>query len=220
MLLVQDGLFLLSLFQILICNEVLNLFPFFFQPLKKVCFQTEILGNLFKYICFCFILLFTSSSPCRKDQFAISYFSTSLIVLIRDQPLFSFRFENYISGSRQRECMRTAKIGPDLRLTTGRYGTTHQFVAVDLPTFYELFWAACAKTLKKKTKQKTPPQDLPLNQRRLWGKLQVSFRKRQDLKIIVLEEVHSVFHCISGPFAHVKLQFYPFNDKQELVCYL
>ena len=30
---------------------------------------------------FCFILLFTSSSPCRKDQFAVSYFSTSLIVL-------------------------------------------------------------------------------------------------------------------------------------------
>ena len=46
-----------------------------------------------------------------------------------DQALFSFRFENYIpagkakrkdspnfSGSRYRECMRTAKIGPDLRL--------------------------------------------------------------------------------------------------------
>ena len=32
---------------------------------------------------FCFILLFTSSSPCRKDQFAVSYFSTSLIVLIQ-----------------------------------------------------------------------------------------------------------------------------------------
>ena len=30
---------------------------------------------------FCFILLFTFSSPCRKDQFAVSYFSTSLIVL-------------------------------------------------------------------------------------------------------------------------------------------
>ena len=38
-----------------------------------------------------------------------------------DQALFSFRFENYIpaanfSGSRERECMRTAQIGPDLRL--------------------------------------------------------------------------------------------------------
>ena len=77
--------------------------------------------------------------------------------------------------------MRTAKIGLDLRLTTGRYGTTHQFVTVDLPTFYELFWAACAKTFKQK--QKTPPQDLPLNQRRLWGKLQVFFRKRQDHRV-------------------------------------
>ena len=31
-------------------------------------------GNLFKYIFF--ILLFTSSLPCRKDQFAVSYFSS------------------------------------------------------------------------------------------------------------------------------------------------
>ena len=31
--------------------------------------------HLFKYISFCFILLFTSSAPCRKDQFAVSYFS-------------------------------------------------------------------------------------------------------------------------------------------------
>ena len=61
-------------------NLVLVLFPFF-KLLQKVSFQTEILGNLFKYI-FCFIL-FTSSSPCRKDQFAVSYFSTSLIVLIQ-----------------------------------------------------------------------------------------------------------------------------------------
>ena len=36
----------------LIYNELLVLFSFFFQPLKKVCFQTEILGNLFKYIFF------------------------------------------------------------------------------------------------------------------------------------------------------------------------
>ena len=58
-------------------------FHFSVQPLKKLCFQTEILGSLFKYIyIFCFILLFTSSSPCRKDQFAVSYFSTILIVLI------------------------------------------------------------------------------------------------------------------------------------------
>ena len=50
---------------------------------KKVCLQTEILGNLFKYILFCFLLLFTSSSSCREDQFAALYFSTSLIVLIQ-----------------------------------------------------------------------------------------------------------------------------------------
>ena len=41
------------------------------------------LGSLFKYISFCFILLFPSSSPCRKDLFAVSNFSTSLIVLIQ-----------------------------------------------------------------------------------------------------------------------------------------
>ena len=32
-----------------------------------------------------------------------------------DQVLFSFRFENYIPAGK-RECMRTAQIGPDLRL--------------------------------------------------------------------------------------------------------
>ena len=35
---------------------------------------------MFKYI-FCFLLLFTSSSPCRKDQFAVPYFPTSLIIV-------------------------------------------------------------------------------------------------------------------------------------------
>ena len=34
-------------------------------------------------IFFCLFLLFTSSSPCCKDQFAVSYFSTRLIVLIQ-----------------------------------------------------------------------------------------------------------------------------------------
>ena len=38
---------------------------------------------MFKYIFVSFILLFTSSSPCRNDQFAVSYFSTSLNVLIQ-----------------------------------------------------------------------------------------------------------------------------------------
>ena len=74
---------LLSHFQIPICNELLVLFSFFFWPLKKVCFQTEILANLFKYIYFCGILLITSSSPCRKDQFAVSYVSKRLIALIQ-----------------------------------------------------------------------------------------------------------------------------------------
>ena len=50
----EQSVFLLSHFQILICNELLVLFSFFFQPLKKVCFQTEILDSLFKYIFFCF----------------------------------------------------------------------------------------------------------------------------------------------------------------------
>ena len=113
--------------------------------------------------------------------------------------------------------MKTAKIGPDLRLTTGRYGTTHSFVAVDLPTFMNFFALPVQRRSKRETKQKTPPQDLPLNQRRLWGNYKYFF---ESVKIIVLGEVHSVFHCISGPFAHVKLQRYPFNDKQELVCYL
>ena len=81
-------LYLLPHFQILICNynELLVLLSFFFWPLKKFRFQSEILGNLFKYILiflFHYILSFTSSSPCRKDQFAVSYFSTSLIVLIK-----------------------------------------------------------------------------------------------------------------------------------------
>ena len=41
------------------------------------------MGLGLKIYIFWFILLFTSLSPCRKDQFAISYFSTSLIVLIQ-----------------------------------------------------------------------------------------------------------------------------------------
>ena len=52
------------------------------EPLEKVCFQTEIKVTLFKYIFFCFIFLL-SSPPCLKDQYAVSYFSTSLIVLIQ-----------------------------------------------------------------------------------------------------------------------------------------
>ena len=61
-------------------------------PTKKVCIKhlctqdlSGSLTGLYKkiYIFFCFMLLFTSSSPCRKDQVAVSYFFTSLIVLIQ-----------------------------------------------------------------------------------------------------------------------------------------
>ena len=52
------------------------------EPLEKVCFQTEIKDTLFKYIFFVLFFL-PSSSPCLKDQFAVSHFSTSLIVLIQ-----------------------------------------------------------------------------------------------------------------------------------------
>ena len=39
--------------------------------------------NLSNYMFFVLYFLFTSSSPCHKDQFAVSYFSASLIVLIQ-----------------------------------------------------------------------------------------------------------------------------------------
>ena len=53
------------------------------QRIEKVCFQTEIKDTLFKYIFFVLFFFLPSSSPCLKDQFAVSYFSTSLIVLIQ-----------------------------------------------------------------------------------------------------------------------------------------
>ena len=59
---------------------------FVFKPkywaicLKK---KKNIYIYIYIYIHICFILFFTSSSPCRKDQFAVSYFSTGLIVLIQ-----------------------------------------------------------------------------------------------------------------------------------------
>ena len=34
---------------------------------------------------FCFILLFTSSSPCRKDQFAVPYFAIYYSIEIMEQ---------------------------------------------------------------------------------------------------------------------------------------
>ena len=44
--------------------------------------EAEILGNLFEYYIFYFILLFISSSPCCKDQFAVSYFSWIFLLRI------------------------------------------------------------------------------------------------------------------------------------------
>ena len=44
-------------------------------------FKPKCWTNLFKYIYFSFILLFTSSSPCRKHPFAILYFLQVVIVL-------------------------------------------------------------------------------------------------------------------------------------------
>ena len=40
-------------------------------------FKPKCWANLFNYILFVLFFWFTSSSPCRKDQFAVSYFSTS-----------------------------------------------------------------------------------------------------------------------------------------------
>ena len=70
-------LFLFLYFQTLICKELLVLSSFFFQPLKKVCFQTEILGKFVEIYIFCFILLsLLHRLAVRKDQFAVSYFHT------------------------------------------------------------------------------------------------------------------------------------------------
>ena len=71
---------LLSYFQILICNELSVFFHFLLAPEEGLLAN---IGQFFKIYDFCFIFLFTSSSPCRKDRFAVSYFSTSLIVLIQ-----------------------------------------------------------------------------------------------------------------------------------------
>ena len=49
--------------------------------LQQICNE---LFQLFKYIYFLnWILLFTSSSPCRKDQFAVSYFSRIGVRLVK-----------------------------------------------------------------------------------------------------------------------------------------
>ena len=52
----NNPLFLLSHFQILICNKLLVLFSFFFWPLKKVSFQIKILDIYFFVLFFCLLL--------------------------------------------------------------------------------------------------------------------------------------------------------------------
>ena len=52
----------------LIVDEELN---------KRINQNIYILNKFALYILFCFILLFTSSSPCRKDQIAVLWCSTS-----------------------------------------------------------------------------------------------------------------------------------------------
>ena len=47
------------------------------QRINQKNIHSNNLGNLFKYIFFCSILLVTSSLLCCKDQFVVSYFSTS-----------------------------------------------------------------------------------------------------------------------------------------------
>ena len=79
------------------------------------------LGNLFKYISFCFILLFTSSSPCRKDQFAVSYFSTSLIVLIQVYN-WEIRHHSLVCCCRLADILYILELG--YRLVTVLPGTT------------------------------------------------------------------------------------------------
>ena len=75
-------------------------------------------ANLFKYIYFCFILLFTSSSPYHKDQFAVLWFSTSYYCI--DPSLRSKRFPAVCPpppGTKEgeRESENRAKIGASKR---------------------------------------------------------------------------------------------------------
>ena len=119
----------------------------FFKPLKKVCFQTEILGNLFKYILF--VLFFCLLFPCRKDQFAASYFPTSFNnctdPILGDPGAVSRvgrKGPTKAVSSTSAPFLPTRLTAPGsprmywFRSTSGRSGTTHWFVAVDLLIFY------------------------------------------------------------------------------------
>ena len=63
--------------RLFVLKEALVLSSFSFSPWRRFAFKPKYWANLFKYIFFCFVLLFTSSSPCCKDQFAVLWFSTS-----------------------------------------------------------------------------------------------------------------------------------------------
>ena len=66
----SESILLMLYFQALICNELSVLSSFFFQPLK-VCLSKRNTGQICLNIFSWFILLFTYSSPRRKDQFAV-----------------------------------------------------------------------------------------------------------------------------------------------------
>ena len=74
--------FFIALFKLLFC------YWWFSPPSKR--------ASLFKYIIiFCFILLFTFSSPCRKDQFPVLYFLQVIIVLIQ---VYNWEIRHHSTG--------------------------------------------------------------------------------------------------------------------------
>ena len=75
--------FVTNLLQIHFVTHFLFYFHFSFSPWRRFVFNQEYWAIIWIHLFCCFILLFTSSSSCRKNQFAVSYFSTSLIVLIQ-----------------------------------------------------------------------------------------------------------------------------------------
>ena len=73
--------------------------------------------NLFKYIFFCFILVFTSSSPCRKDHFAISYIFFKLsFVFLRGLVLTALKIHPNLCG----DVTFVTVLSTDLRKHLGR----------------------------------------------------------------------------------------------------
>ena len=68
----------------LVSNELLVLFSFLLLAPEEALFSNRNIRQFVSIYIFSFILLFTTSSPCRKDQFAVSHFSKSLIVQLGD----------------------------------------------------------------------------------------------------------------------------------------